>query len=59
MEKRAVVEVGRTPSEVSGKPSTIIKQGMALATGEKSRTSKEEAKLAKNFGALYNRRATS
>ncbi len=34
MEKRGRIEIGTTPSEVSGKPSTKIKEGQALAKRE-------------------------
>lgn len=55
MEKRAIVEPGRTPSELSGKKSTMIKNGMALAEGEEYEPSKEEDALAKHMRLLYNR----
>ncbi len=34
MEKRAILEPGVTPSEVSGKPSEVIKQGQAVTEAE-------------------------
>jgi len=34
MIKHAKVEVGKTPSEVSGKPSTRVVEGVPLADGE-------------------------
>lgn len=45
MEKQAVVRKGKTPSEVSGKPSTMIKNGKALAPGEKDETAASEERL--------------
>lgn len=35
MEKRAIIELGKTPSEVSGKTSETIKKGQALSKQEK------------------------
>ena len=34
MEKRGRIEIGVTPSEVSGKPSQTIKEGQALRKDE-------------------------
>ena len=34
MEKRGKIEIGVTPSEISGKPSIKIKDGQALAKRE-------------------------
>lgn len=45
MEKQAVVREGKTPSEVSGKPSTMIKNGKALASGEKDEAETSEKRL--------------
>lgn len=46
MEKRAIVTEGKTPSEQSGKPSVMIKNGHALAAEEKDTLSRSEASLA-------------
>lgn len=54
MEKRAVVEAGRTPSVVSGAPSDFVKNGVALCKGEKDSITPEEKSLAKKMSALYN-----
>lgn len=54
MEKQAVVREGKTPSEVSGKPSTMIKNGKALAPGEKDETAASEERLAKQMAGGYN-----
>jgi len=35
MEKQAVIKPGVTHSEISGKPSKFVKNGQALAQGEK------------------------
>lgn len=40
--KTGRVEVGVTPSELSGKKSTLIKNGSALAPGEDTKVSSEE-----------------
>lgn len=54
MEKQAVVREGKTPSEVSGKPSTMIKNGKALAAHEKDELTAVEERLAKQLSASYN-----
>lgn len=54
MEKQAVVREGKTPSEVSGKPSTMIKNGKALAPGEKDETAAGEERLANQMAGGYN-----
>lgn len=54
MEKRAVVEVGRTPSEISGKPSDMIKEGCAVCKGETIPDKKNEKRLAESMNCLYN-----
>lgn len=54
MEKRAVVEAGRTPSLVSGSPSDFVKNGVALCKGEQDNITSEEKSLAKKMSALYN-----
>ena len=42
MIKNGKVEIGKTPSEESGKESTIIKKGMALIEGEECENPVEE-----------------
>ena len=42
MIKNGKVEIGKTPSEESGKESTIIKKGMALVEGEECAHTIEE-----------------
>ena len=54
MEKRAVVEPGRTPSEISGRPSDMIKQGHAVCRGEAIPASDNEKRLAQQLQTLYN-----
>lgn len=56
MEKRAIVEAGRTPSELSGRHSIMVKNGVAIASGEHPPDNNEEAELAKNMATLYNHR---
>lgn len=53
IEKRAIVEVGKTPSEISGKPSTMIKNGKALAAGEKDDLTPAENRLANTMRSTY------
>ena len=36
MIKNGKVKIGKTPSEISGKPCTMIKQGAPLSEGEES-----------------------
>lgn len=59
MEKKAVVRAGLTPSELSGEKSASVKNGVALAKGEKAPSKKIEAELAKNMSDLYNRHGTT
>lgn len=54
MEKRAVVEPGRTPSEVSGRPSEFIKNGHALCRKERLSDPDAEKRLAQQINTLYN-----
>lgn len=54
MEKRAVVEPGRTPSEISGRPSDMIKQGRAVCRGEAIPADDNEKRLAQQLQTLYN-----
>lgn len=54
MEKKAVVQVGHTPSVVSGKPSEIVKSGHAFRNGEADTIIQNEKSLAKQMQALYN-----
>lgn len=53
IEKRAVIEVGKTPSEISGAKSTMIKNGKALAAGEKDDLTPAENRLAKTMHDTY------
>lgn len=53
IEKRAIVEAGKTPSEISGKPSTMIKNGKALAAGEKDDLTPAENRLANTMRSTY------
>lgn len=53
MEKTAVVREGVTPSEVSGKPSTMVKNGKAFAVGEKDTLSDGEKRLAASMDKVY------
>lgn len=53
IEKRAVIEVGKTPSEISGVKSTMIKNGKALAAGEKDDLTPAENRLAKTMRDTY------
>lgn len=54
MEKVAVVRSGITPSEVSGKPSEIIKHGMAVRRDESLPDRTDEKRLAQQMRTLYN-----
>ena len=54
MEKIAVVRSGVTPSEVSGTPSEIIKQGVAIRKNENPPDPADEKRLAQQLGTLYN-----
>lgn len=54
MEKQAVVREGKTPSELSGKKSVMIKNGHALAKGEKDTLSEAEQCLERKMEKLYN-----
>lgn len=54
MEKRAVVEPGRTPSEISGRPSDMIKRGHAVCHGETIPVNDNEKRLAQQLQTLYN-----
>ncbi|MCQ2172230.1 MAG: hypothetical protein MJZ17_05745 [Bacteroidales bacterium] len=54
MEKQGVVKEGRTPSELSGKKSVMVKNGHALAHGEKDTISKAEQRLEQTMEPLYN-----
>lgn len=58
MEKQGVVRIGKTPSEVSGKKSSMIKNGKALAKDEEDDLTKREELLAQRMSALYNKRQT-
>lgn len=53
MEKRADVRKGVTPSELSGRKSSFVKNGKAFTKGEKDTLSVEEAKLENKMKALY------
>lgn len=54
MEKRAVVEPGRTPSEISGRPSDMIKEGHAICHNETAPAGLDEKRLAQQLQTLYN-----
>ena len=54
MEKRAIVESGKTPSILSGKVSCLIKNGDAYAADETPISTEDEKRLAKQLEYLYN-----
>lgn len=54
MEKRAIVEPGRTPSEISGRPSDMIKEGHAICSDEAVPAERDEKRLAQQLQTLYN-----
>lgn len=54
MEKQGVVKEGVTPSELSGKKSVMVKNGHALAKGERDTLSEDEQCLERKMEKLYN-----
>ena len=46
MTKHGAVRAGETPSEVSGKPSEVIKQGRAVKVDEEAPTGEESLQRA-------------
>ena len=55
MEKKAVIEKGKTPSIVSGNKSTFIKNGNAFTNGEEDQITDAEAKLEAAMASEYNK----
>lgn len=55
MEKKAVIEKGKTPSIVSGNKSTFIKNGNAFTKGEEDQITDAEAKLEAAMASEYNK----
>lgn len=54
MIKQAVIKEGSTPSEVTGKRSTLVKEGHAFAKGDPHTIIDAEKALEKTFAKSYN-----